>query len=86
MKTVWIVEWANGKDSTMDVYDSYSFAEKMYRRDLECIKRRAKVMDESEEWEFKEFKFRKTVFYHYSTLEIITLKQVIVKEEKNYIK
>lgn len=86
MKTVWIIEWTNGKDNTIDVYDSYSFADKMYKGNIERIKQHAKLMDESKEWEFKELKFRKSIFYHYSTLEIITLKQAIVQEEKNHIK
>jgi hypothetical protein len=86
MKTVWIIQWTNGKNNTIDVYDEYTFAEKTYRREIERIKQRATLMDESKEWEFKEFKFRKSIFYHYSTLEILTLQQRIVREEKNYIK
>lgn len=86
MKTVWIIEWTNGKDNTINVYDSYSFADKTYKKETERIKQHAKLMDESKEWEFKEFKFRKSIFYHYSTLEVITLKEVIVQEEKNYVR
>lgn len=35
MKTVWIIEWTNGKNNTIDVYDEYTFAEKTYRRRIE---------------------------------------------------
>lgn len=86
MKAVWIITWTNGNDNTIEVYDSYPFAEKMYKEHIELIKKRAKLMEESKEWEFKEFKFRKSIFYRHSTLEIIILKQEVVREEKNYVK